>query len=159
MRTEITAQICDQIIDLHESGNTRTMIQRQTGVSQPVIRRVLRNAGYKLLSGNFGRGELPEKTAQLAVELFNNGHTSHEVAEILNVGKRYVLNKIRQHGLSVQPDVSRARFTAVWNSSDWLEEAADSLSLPKSVVLAHGHRLKKQGVQLKHLRSKQSRWK
>lgn len=144
----------NRVLELHEAGYGRTQIQIETGVSQPTIRKILRDAGYDIRDAGkptIITNELRDKV----VELRNRGLSYRTIAEQVKLAKRTVMNivadnasKVDGHGNSPSPE----EFIRTWQENASLAEVAAKLGMPVTAVASRAYAYRLRGVPLKKYR-------
>lgn len=101
--TDITEEIKQRIVELYKQGQTRKSIESETGVSQPIIRKVLAEAGFP------PRAKKPQSQPAVSAEDFviawQQSSSVKEVAQKLNLDPRVVDYRgkyYRRHGVPLK---------------------------------------------------------
>lgn len=145
------AELSSQVIKLDEQGVSRMEIGLELGITQPTIRKILREAGrpIKVLREPT---RITEELKEEVVRLRNAGLSPQNIANNSGLSKRSVLNilgnnilAIRGRGNAVSPEL----FVEVWQASQSVAEVAAELDMTFQNVLARAEKYRSRGVRLK----------
>jgi hypothetical protein len=141
-----------RIVEMFESGFSRSSIQVETGITQPTIRKILKSAGYAPKTIN-DPAQLTDSKVQQIVTLRNQGFGPVLIAREVGVSKRTVLNVIKEHVEGIKSTtsspVSAHAFIKAWQESAGADEVALKLGITVANVLSRAYNYRLKGVPLK----------
>jgi hypothetical protein len=147
-----------RVLLLHSQGKQRNEIKRETGVSLPTIRKILRENGYgddineELYGERYTDTELDE-----IFHLYQDGNNASQIADKTGKSKRGVMLALRR---KYEETVSHWRnhhgippleFIEAWQTSSTVGEVAEKLGVERGSVLSRAHVYRKKGVPLKQI--------
>jgi DNA-binding XRE family transcriptional regulator len=87
------------ILALLRAGKTATDTATETGVSVPTVRKIAREAGIRLRSGNFAPDMLPPEAVRARLDALANGHPRADLARAIGVSRQRV-STVEREGVS-----------------------------------------------------------
>jgi len=141
----------ERVIELYDQGNSRLQIQIETKLTQPTVRKILKEAGYS--SMNMTTNSISDEQRDEVVRLSNMGFASREIARRLNISKKSVLNIIRERVKGIKPvnrsEINVFEFIQIWQENDSCEDVARILGLTMQEVYSRAYNYRAKGVPLK----------
>ena len=92
----------EQILVGHNEGKSANKMAKELGISQPSVCKVLRAEGIDISHRKKGRDNPVVRNSELAIQLYNEGKTLQEVADVVGASLSGVYGYFKRKGVEVR---------------------------------------------------------